>query len=129
MGMFDTVMIACPRCGHDNGFQSKGGACTGGVYKGAKAPWAVLEGLQDELCHRCGVPIKVKLIKHGPGRYEIKLESEEKEETVDEESFSCITHLIYVWAVNNGVSEHEIIERLVDHANRTHFNPGKEIEE
>ena len=32
MGMFDTVWVKCPKCGEENGFQSKSGYCILGNY-------------------------------------------------------------------------------------------------
>lgn len=42
MGLYDTVMVACPRCGKRHGMQSKGGMCGLIDYELSEAPFDVL---------------------------------------------------------------------------------------
>ena len=45
MGMFDSVMFKCPKCGHRIEAQSKSGPCDLDVYEQDKIPQDVLESL------------------------------------------------------------------------------------
>jgi len=53
MGMFDTVMVACPQCGEQSEFQSKGGDCTLETYTLDDAPDDVLLDVNRHAPTRC----------------------------------------------------------------------------
>jgi hypothetical protein len=64
MGMFDSVMVPCPRCGTRHEFQSKSGECTLAEFLLENAPDDVLEGIDDvrlHTCTRCGASFRVVL--------------------------------------------------------------------
>lgn len=57
MGMFDSVMLACPECGTRNEFQSKGGECLLNTYDETNAPTDVLTDVNRHSptkCSKCG---------------------------------------------------------------------------
>jgi len=90
MGMFDTVLVPCPKCGHLEEAQTKSGARILGYYdwpaEGAKnpAPPDVMPGIDTHYkCLGCGVKFQVNTLKHPvlvPGEYEIVL-TEENDQT------------------------------------------------
>lgn len=55
MGMFDSVYVPCPKCGHRNEFQSKSGDCSLMTYNFEEAPREVLVGIvgDEECCKGC----------------------------------------------------------------------------
>ena len=53
MGMFDTVLVPCPKCGRKEGFQSKSGDCILAEYELADAPADVLIGVNRHAPYRC----------------------------------------------------------------------------
>lgn len=63
MGMFDSVMVPCPKCGECAEFQSKGGDCTLAVYTLDEAPTDVLSDIDKypEACKKCGTVFEVTL--------------------------------------------------------------------
>lgn len=63
MGMFDSVMVACPKCGAFAEFQSKGGECKLETYTLVDAPVDVLSDIDKypECCVKCGTVFGVKL--------------------------------------------------------------------
>ncbi len=63
MGMYDSVMVPCPKCGERSEFQSKSGACTLAVFSLECAPDVVLFGLGDstEHCAKCGTHFTVEI--------------------------------------------------------------------
>lgn len=57
MGMFDSVMVPCPKCGKLSEFQSKGGDCLLWVYTLDTAPADVLSDVNrhaPNTCDECG---------------------------------------------------------------------------
>jgi hypothetical protein len=70
MGMFDTVMVPCPRCDTPNEFQSKSGDCLLDAYTLENAPDDVLEGIRgdEELCRKCGTLFTVEITDTPPAR-------------------------------------------------------------
>lgn len=63
MGMFDEIMINCPRCGESNLEQSKAGDCNLNVYSLNDAPIEILESLTEEplYCDKCGFKYEIQL--------------------------------------------------------------------
>ena len=64
MGMFDSVMVPCPKCGTKSEFQSKSGDCACLTYELADAPADVLEDVNrhaPNVCKKCGTSYHVKL--------------------------------------------------------------------
>lgn len=62
MGMFDTVMVPCPRCGALAGFQSKGGDCSLEIYDLENCPKDVLSDVNRHApaqCENCGTLFEV----------------------------------------------------------------------
>lgn len=64
MGMFDSVMVPCPKCGEESEFQSKSGDCILKVYPLATAPADVLSNVNRHspaTCEKCGTIFAVKI--------------------------------------------------------------------
>jgi hypothetical protein len=62
MGMYDTVMVPCPKCGTKSEFQSKSGDCTLAVYELNEAPNDVLLDINRHApatCVKCGTSFGV----------------------------------------------------------------------
>ena len=65
MGVYDTVMVPCPKCGEPYPAQSKSGDCTLAVYDLATCPDDVLENVNRHApfdCDQCGVRFMVKRV-------------------------------------------------------------------
>lgn len=60
MGLFDTVLVDCPKCQHRNDIQTKAGICDLRTYRLAKAPPDIAGSLANESigCKRCGATIR-----------------------------------------------------------------------
>src|SRR5438132_589581 len=57
MGMFDTIMVPCPQCGKEEGFQTKSGPCQLEIYVLATAPADALQDVNrhaPQQCDNCG---------------------------------------------------------------------------
>lgn len=56
MGLFDSVMVPCPKCDKPVEFQSKAGECCCAVYSLADAPAEILADIMNcpEYCEKCG---------------------------------------------------------------------------
>ena len=65
MGLFDSVLVLCPRCGNSVEFQSKSGDCDLVNYTSIhEIPIAILNDFrkhQFEVCEDCGVLVGVRL--------------------------------------------------------------------
>ena len=63
MGMFDRVMVPCPKCGTEIECQSKGGDCTLTTYTLESAPANVLSDVNRHAPHKCvcGLAFAVKV--------------------------------------------------------------------
>lgn len=64
MGMFDMVLVPCPKCGRKSEFQSKGGECILATYELNEAPQDVLSDVNrhaPNTCEKCGAEFWVKL--------------------------------------------------------------------
>lgn len=62
MGMFDTVMVPCPRCGEKYEFQTKGGRCLLENYELDEAPIEVLDDVNRNSpvhCRKCSIDFVV----------------------------------------------------------------------
>lgn len=84
MGMFDTVLVPCPKCGTENEFQSKGGDCSLNVYKLKDCPPDVMSDVNcnsPTKCEKCGVryfvDYELGVIKAVPTEYKEPEDSEE----------------------------------------------------
>lgn len=53
MGMFDSIMVPCPKCGTRIGFQTKSGECILAVYELAEAPQDALEDVNRHAPRTC----------------------------------------------------------------------------
>lgn len=65
MGLYDTVIVPCPRCGDEYEAQSKGGECFMGIYRLHSAPPDVLSDVNRHApfeCESCGEVFGVRLI-------------------------------------------------------------------
>ena len=54
MGMFDSVMVPCPRCGAEEAVQSKAGPCLLRTYRVCDAPSDVIVDISDDIINCCG---------------------------------------------------------------------------
>jgi len=64
MGMYDTVIVACPKCGKGHGLQTKSGDCTLSTYNISDAPYPLLADVAGEelLCESCNTPFALKVV-------------------------------------------------------------------
>jgi hypothetical protein len=84
MGMFDSVMFKCPKCGHRIEAQSKSGDCMLNVYAQNEVPEDVLDALKIyDACQGCGT--KYKLSKPTPVIVPTVFYSIELEEITEDE--------------------------------------------
>lgn len=60
MGLFDTVLVDCPKCQHRNEIQTKAGACDLRTYRLAKTPPDIAGSLAGETvrCDGCSAIIR-----------------------------------------------------------------------
>lgn len=64
MGMFDTVRIRCPRCGHVEEVQSKEGPCTLETFELHDAPLTILGSLRPtRTCGSCERQFRI-IVQH-----------------------------------------------------------------
>jgi DNA-directed RNA polymerase subunit RPC12/RpoP len=64
MGMYDSVMVPCPKCGEKSEFQSKSGPCDLTVTDLENTPWNVLLDVNRHApneCMNCQTKFAVKL--------------------------------------------------------------------
>ena len=64
MGMYDTILVACPKCGNEEDFQTKGGECLLSVWKLAEAPQDALSNVNrhsPSTCSKCDAVFEVEL--------------------------------------------------------------------
>lgn len=54
MGMFDTVLVDCPECGKEYGFQSKSGECLMRTYTLSNCPADVMMNVNRHAPVKCG---------------------------------------------------------------------------
>jgi len=82
MGMFDSVLVPCPKCKKYELFQSKGGACMMAVYKFEDVPPDVLSDINRHSpyrCHLCDTYFAVKVSAKGKAKsVKVKPTGEEK---------------------------------------------------
>jgi len=62
MGMFDTVLVKCPKCGGLNAFQSKGGECLLLTYTLDNAPPDVLSDINRHSPYTCLCGVELEVI-------------------------------------------------------------------
>lgn len=64
MGLYDTVIVPCPQCGHEEYFQSKGGYCFLAEYDLSDCPNNVLSDVNRHSpyeCKKCGTLFQVDI--------------------------------------------------------------------
>ena len=63
MGMFDTVKVQCPKCGHINSVQSKAGPCDLKEYPSYRVPLEIAGDLDGEesRCDECGAEFVLRV--------------------------------------------------------------------
>lgn len=64
MGMYDTVLVPCPKCGEESEFQSKGGDCLLFGYRLEDCPQDVLRDINRHSpneCEKCGTSFAIEL--------------------------------------------------------------------
>jgi len=67
MGMFDTILIPCPRCGAKYEAQSKSGDCILAHYELSETPVDVLADVNHHApfaCESCGAVFAVQVYSH-----------------------------------------------------------------
>jgi hypothetical protein len=64
MGMYDSVIASCPRCGADVEFQSKAGACLLNTYRPVAVPTKIAADLNGELetCPACRYVVQLSAV-------------------------------------------------------------------
>lgn len=63
MGMYDRVMVPCPKCGSKVEFQSKTGPCLLQEFELDKVPAEILEGINacsPISCRKCGSFLRIE---------------------------------------------------------------------
>lgn len=70
MGMFDTVVTNCPKCGERNEIQTKAGDCCLDVYEIDSVPVEIARSLdgQERWCDKCGHKYKTVWPSRVPAR-------------------------------------------------------------
>lgn len=65
MGLYDSVLARCPKCGKDVEFQSKAGARQLNNYSANDVPPQIAEDIEGKAsaCHFCGEVIKLRMAK------------------------------------------------------------------
>ncbi len=69
MGMYDTLTVICPHCGHLVEFQSKAGECTLANYSLETVPIDIANDLKGdyEICSNCDTEVYAAIApKKGP---------------------------------------------------------------
>lgn len=68
MGVYDSVMVKCPKCNEENEFQSKSGECSLRVYNLEDCPDDVLCNVNRHSPMRCvcGVAYRVDIATRSP---------------------------------------------------------------
>jgi hypothetical protein len=64
MGMFDSILVPCPKCGKREEFQSKSGPCALSTYNLEDAPFDVLSDVNrhsPHTCEDCGTLFEVRV--------------------------------------------------------------------
>lgn len=62
MGLYDTVMVPCPDCGHKEEFQSKSGECILSYFELEDCPFDVMIDINRHspyTCHECRTMFQV----------------------------------------------------------------------
>ena len=81
MGMFDSVMVSCPKCGTENEIQSKGGDCTMTTYYAHDAPpMVLLDAIADKdygvvTCKECATKYCLELVRVNAWKNELSVET------------------------------------------------------
>jgi len=63
MGMYDTVIVKCPKCGKDHEFQSKGGVCNLNIYALHNAPEDVMSDINRHSPYKCDCGASISVIQ------------------------------------------------------------------
>lgn len=68
MGMYDTVVTNCPKCGCRNEIQTKAGDCVLAVYSFKQVPVDIAKSLDGQVrrCDDCSHEYKLVYPKHKP---------------------------------------------------------------
>lgn len=76
MGMFDTVLYKCPKCGSDEELQTKSGDCILGKYPLRSIPVDIAKALdgRGEPCSSCGYEITFHYPKTIPKHVSMEVE-------------------------------------------------------
>lgn len=65
MGMYDTIMVPCPKCGEEHEAQTKSGECLMHVWTLDRAPADAMEGVNRHApfyCKTCNVHFEVEFV-------------------------------------------------------------------
>lgn len=73
MGMFDSLLIKCPKCGKEMEWQSKSGPCCLESYKPNRLPVAVAQDLKGDVlgCQFCNTNFKFILLDPPYAKFKI----------------------------------------------------------
>jgi hypothetical protein len=61
MGMFDSIIVSCPKCGQEHEFQSKGGDCLLDVYNLDNSPDDVLSNANRHSPVKCDCGVLLEI--------------------------------------------------------------------
>lgn len=75
MGMYDSVITACPDCGDEVEFQSKAGSCIGARYSLSRVPASIAEDIHDDsvVCRGCHRTVTIKIPSMIPSLIEMEV--------------------------------------------------------
>jgi len=81
MGVFDTVIVACPNCGKIHDFQSKGGYCLLNVYNLEDCPDDVMMDVNRHSPYECSCGVLFEVDEQARQAVKIEFDTNKQGET------------------------------------------------